>query len=257
MRKRRESKREVIFETVRKLLKEAPGGVLRYSELVRKIREAHPDIKENTIYGALYNLIEKIKSGKIRDIDKPDKGIFKLVDISSVQQSVVEEKQKIREEDLYELFANYLVNELEECTNAIALGGKIFEDKWGTPDVLGIYKFPDYEPIKLPIPEVVSAEIKADSNQLIVAFGQACAYKLFSHKVYLVVPNQQSGDIARLESLCIRFGLGLILYEIIDNKPEFRIRARAIKSEPDYFYLNQYLNKLKLKNHQSFKKLFG
>jgi len=34
--------------------------------------------------------------------------------------------------------------------------------------------------------EVIAAEIKIDVGQLITAFGQACAYKLFAHRSYLV-----------------------------------------------------------------------
>ena len=30
------------------------------------------------------------------------------------------------------------MKELEECTKAIAVGGAVFKDKWGTPDVVGI-----------------------------------------------------------------------------------------------------------------------
>lgn len=97
--------------------------------------------------------------------------------------------------------------------------------------------------------EIISAEIKIDTNQnqLITAFGQACAYKLFSHKVYLVIPQdagEQSGSrVSRIESLCLKFGIGLILFDSQNpEKPNFTIRARAIKSEPDYFYVNNYIS---------------
>jgi hypothetical protein len=38
----------------------------------------------------------------------------------------------------YEPFAEWLVKELEECTKAIAVGGPVFRDKWGTRDVVGL-----------------------------------------------------------------------------------------------------------------------
>ncbi len=49
-------------------------------------------------------------------------------------------------------------------------------------------------------------------------------------------------DIRRIESLCLRFGLGLITFDTqsIDD-PKFTIRTRAVKSEPDYFYVNKYI----------------
>ena len=153
-----------------------------------------------------------------------------------------EEETKIKEEDFYKLFADYLINDLEECTKAVALGGNRFQDRWGTPDVIGTYRILGIGHIQPPI-EVISAEIKTDINQLITAFGQVCSYKLFSHKVYLVIPKDARGtDIKRIESLCLKFGVGLILFDRNNKEnPEFEILTRAAKSEPDYFYLNKYL----------------
>jgi hypothetical protein len=243
--------REKIEGAVREALASSQEG-LRYSELVRYIKEKHPEIKENTIHGALHSLRMRIRRGEVKDITMPERGMFRLVG-EGVSSKPAEE---IKEQDLYQPFAQYLIDELEECSKAVPLGGKVFDDKWGTPDVFGIYRFPDYEPIKLPVPEIVSAEIKLDPNQLVVAFGQACAYKLFSHKVYLVVPKG-SEEIGRLESLCLRFGLGLILFEIEGKESRFYIRTRAVKSEPDYMSLNEYLNKLKQRRPDIFKELFG
>ncbi|MCS6876495.1 MAG: hypothetical protein NZ851_04105 [Aquificaceae bacterium] len=132
------------------------------------------------------------------------------------------------------------------------LGNNKFGDKWGTPDVIGVYKLSAIARLQPP-PEIVSAEIKVDTSQLITAFGQACAYKLFSHKVYLVVPKQ-SKDEGRLESLCYRFGIGLVVFEpesIIN--PNFTLKMRALKGEPDYFYVNEYLEKL---SKEQLKELF-
>lgn len=91
--------------------------------------------------------------------------------------------------------------------------------------------------------EIIVGEIKIDTNGLITAFGQACAYKIFSHKSYIVVPNDsQIEDITRLDTLCRQFGIGFILF---DNKnsedPTFEIRVRAIKHEPDMFFVNKNL----------------
>jgi hypothetical protein len=140
------------------------------------------------------------------------------------------------------LFADYLVNDLEECTKAISLGGNRFQDRWGTPDVIGTYRVFGISHIQPPT-EVISAEIKTDVNQLITSFGQACSYKLFSHKVYLVIPkDSRMIDIKRIEALCLKFGIGLILFNKNNKEtPEFEILTRAMKSEPDYYYLNKYL----------------
>ncbi|MEM3830418.1 MAG: hypothetical protein QXP36_14585, partial [Conexivisphaerales archaeon] len=111
-------------------------------------------------------------------------------------------------------------------------------------DVFGVYKFSDIDPVRPPL-EIISAEIKTNTSQLITAFGQACAYKIFSHKVYLVIPKQAESEISRLESLCLKFGIGLIVFNNENaGTPEYQIRTRAIKTEPDYFYVNLYIQKL-------------
>ncbi|HEY9229901.1 MAG TPA: hypothetical protein VIP11_24835 [Gemmatimonadaceae bacterium] len=94
--------------------------------------------------------------------------------------------------------------------------------------------------VKFPT-EIVSAEIKLDTQGLITAFGQACSYKLFSHKTHIVVPSTASeDDIARLDALCLIFGIGLVLFDATaPSDPKFDIRVRAMRHEPDMFYVNQ------------------
>jgi len=130
-------------------------------------------------------------------------------------------------------------------TRAIPLGGNIFKDKWGTPDVIGKNEPLPSDIIKRPT-EIVSAEIKKDVNQLITAFGQACAYTLFSHRVYLVVPEQsQDEELERLDSLCQIFGIGFVSFDINTlDVPNFNLRMRAIRHEPDLFYTNKYMKKI-------------
>ncbi len=227
------------------ILSEKPEGI-RYSDLRRKILEQNSEFNPNTISGATWDL-DITYPGKIY---KPDRGVFRLtkfkeeVTTQPDQQpdtSIKTIKQKIiKEEYFYQPFADWLVNELEECTSAIGLGGNIFRDKWGTPDVVGIRESKRSDIITFPT-EIIVGEIKIDTNGLITAFGQACAYRIFSHKSYIVVPNDsQFEDIARLDTLCRQFGIGLILF---DNKnhedPKFEIRARAIKNEPDMFFVNK------------------
>ncbi len=243
------TQREKIIKKAKEILENSPDGI-RYSELVNRIHEEYPDIKIKNIQWFVFDLHRKFKN-----ILKPERGVFILDKYFKEKTKIDEEtKELISEEDFYQSFAEYLVNELEECGRAIPLGGNKFKDKWGTPDVIGIYKFPETDPIR-PLPEIISAEIKIDTLNLITAFGQACAYKLFSDKVYLVIPaDSPSIDIGRLESLCIKFGIGLIVFDKNSPKnPNYRILVRAIKSEPDYFYVNKYL---KMLSENEIKKLF-
>lgn len=74
-------------------------------------------------------------------------------------------------------------------------------------------------------------------------FGQACAYRLFSHKSYLVIPKQTPAEeLARIDSLCQMFGLGLVLFNPKSlAAPDFRLIVRPMKHEPDLLYTNRYL----------------
>jgi hypothetical protein len=234
------TRKEKIAEKAFELLENHPDG-LRYSELVRRISTVMPDVPVNTIHGTVWDL-DVQQSSKIY---KPSRGLFRLTRFKpddSPPQPMPPKTITIKEEDFYGPFADWLVNELEDCTKAISLGGNKFKDKWGTPDVVGKNESKRSDIIQAPI-EIVSAEIKTEVNQLITAFSQACYYRLFSHKSYLVIPrNSPQDDIARLDSLCMVFGIGIILFNPGDvENLEFDIRVRAIKHEPDMYYVNKYM----------------
>ena len=230
--------KEQIRERAFALLAESQAGI-RYSDLVRQIHDALPEIPINTIHGTVWNL-DATASDKVF---KPSRGLFLHVKYREAwQQPSPGPKAKIKESDFYKPFADWIVNELEECTKAIPVGGNTFKDRWGTPDVVGIREPRKSDIVKLPT-EIISAEIKIDSNNLITAFGQACSYRLFSHKSYIVVPSASpEEEKARLDSLCRIFGIGLILFNSEDPKdPGFEIRVRATKYDPDMFYVNRYM----------------
>jgi len=220
------------------LLAEATKG-LRYMDLHRSIADIYPNIPKNTIHGALHKFRSNLPAG----IQLVAKGLYRHVKFTQAQEAAaVAKKPKIKEDDFYEPFADWLVNELEECTKAIPLGGSRFGNKWGTPDVIGV-RMPRHSDIIKPPVEVTSVEIKIDTQGLITAFGQACAYKLFSHRSYIVVPKaSQQEDRDRLTALAQIFGIGLVLFDA-DNKqqPDFDIQVRAARNEPDYFYVNENL----------------
>lgn len=225
------------------LLDIEPKG-LRYSQLMRKVKEKLPEANENTINGSLWNL----DATKPEVVYKPARGLFRHIKFKEteiekdIEEAEAKKKGKVSEEDFYESFADWIKNELEECTKAIPLGGNRFKDKWGTPDVVGVRAPKPSDILKLTT-EIVSAEIKVDANSLITAFGQACSYRLFSHKVYLVIPTSSSEtDLARLDALCRLYGIGLILFDSSKPKdPSYEIRVRATKNEPDMFYINKNL----------------
>lgn len=232
-----------IIEKARELLVSAPDGI-RYAQLHQQIAAAFPDIPPNTIHGALHKFRTELPS----EIYQPSKGLYSHVsfreEVAPTETSLPPKPAvpKVKEDDFYKPFADWLVNELEECTSAIPVGGNIFRDKWGTPDVIGIREAKRSDIIRQPT-EIVAAEIKLDLNGLITAFGQCCSYKLFSHRAYIVVPqNSSDEDKSRLDALARIFGIGFILFDAAMPKdPGFSIRVRASRHEPDFFYVNKYL----------------
>jgi hypothetical protein len=231
-----------IRETALELLRDNPEGI-RYSEIVRQVLARDTALKPNTVGGTLWDLAEQLPD----QVYKPSRGLFRLTkyregDTDQLKDELIAKPTKFKEEDFYAPFADWLVNETEECTKAICLGGNCFRDKWGTPDVIGKRESKRSDIIQAPV-EIVSAEIKPDVYQLVTAFGQACAYCLFSHKVYLVISNKAPDDeVARLDALCQVFGLGFVLFEP-DNPqdPRFAIRCRPRSQQPDLFYANRYM----------------
>lgn len=223
------------------ILKNSPDGV-RYSELIKEIKASLPDANVNHIRGTIWDL----DVTKPKDVYKAGRGLFRHVSfreshVPSLEEAHLPPSLK-RETDFYAPFADFLMNDLGECTKAIPLGGRIFEDKWGTPDVIGIERSTLGEIIQRQV-VIVSAEIKTDTQGLITAFGQACAYGAFSHKTYIAVPESSDAeDKEKLESLCLIFGIGLILFDSTNPQdPRFDIRVRSAKHEPDMFYVNKYM----------------
>ena len=239
-----------IFLKIIEILKDFPQGI-RYSSLANLL--AQEGTNRHAIDGAIFRFKQMIENGEINNVVRPERRLYILKEylkknaIGEIKNEFIEKtkaeikKQQIVEENFYQPFANYLMNDLEECTKAIPLGGNKFKDKWGTPDVIGVYRSQASDIIKLP-EEVISAEIKTDTNNLVTAFGQACAYKLFSNKSYLVIPKCSSQEeIGRIEALCKVFGIGLVSFDSKDpNLPEFERLVTAIKHEPDRFYINKY-----------------
>jgi hypothetical protein len=232
----------------------SPGGI-RYSELVQTISSQNPETPKNTIHGSVWNLAANYPD----IVTKPSRGLFKPANSDAVDpdELLPPPVAKIKEEDFYEAFAQWLKNDLDEATTVQSLGGAGLKSKWGTPDVVGVYKPLASNLIKFPL-EIVSAEIKIDPQQPVVAFGQAVAYRLFSTKTYIAEPTTISEeDLSRLEALCMLFGVGLILFNLDLHNPDFDIRMRAQRFSPDMFYVNEFADRLRHHNPETFEELFG
>ena len=244
------SAKQQIADEAEKILTRHPQG-LGFGILNQTVVDALPKVNDNTIWTTVSSLA-RLFSQKFY---KPSRGIYCLLRFKDEEEESDEDKSQadstvkiaetgLREIDFYDRFAQFLTA-IDECSNAIAFGGSSGKKgKHKTPDVIGALKKDLGDLIDF-LPEIVSAEIKIEPSEVITGFGQACAYRLFSHKSYLVIPNKEAGtskaDMGRVESLCNIFGIGLVVFALDKENPEFEVRSRAVKHSPDMFYLNKYL----------------
>jgi len=239
--------RDIQMDFALKEMEKYSNGI-KFTEICNIMKKEYPEMTQGALYGFVRDLYKKHGD----KIAKPSTGLYilKKFDQNNVtnNQNTNSDNSKsiITEEAFYQPFVDFLEGALETCTTVISLGRNYLGDKWGTPDVVGVYK-PGRRDLEQTI-EITTAEIKIETSSfaLITAFGQACAYKLFSHRVYLVIPKQSGEEaIDRIDSLCILFGIGLILFNNEDpNEPNFQIKNRAQKSMPDIPYMNKKIEKI-------------
>lgn len=248
-----------IREYAIRMIEKRPAGV-RNKEIVDEILRVAPGTPTGTVHTVVCEL-----PNHAQNIVKPARGLLASVGAASGallgtengNGETDEQDEAAGEKAYYQPFADFLETDLGEASRAVPLGGAAFRSKWGTPDVLGVYKASALDLVKFQ-PEIISAEIKADPRQPVVAFGQVVAYRLFSTKTYLVLPNTTSPeDVDRLENLSILLGIGLVLFTLDPAKPDFQIRTRAQRFVPDMFYVNDVAANLYKAQPSIARELFG
>lgn len=168
------------------------------------------------------------------------------------------------ERDYYDPLIRFLTEE-KECTKAVKLGsGSRTPRALWIPDVVGVVRS-DKGAMRSCPDQIMSVEVKVDYDHL-KGLGQACAYLLFSHKVYLATARpktkqteEQAAKSTFLEVLCQKYGIGLIYFSYKDDASTrridirgYEIRARARHQVPDNLYVNRFLSE----NHTKFGELF-
>ncbi len=240
-----------ILESTASLIEENPGGI-RFSAIFQWFRDHHPEIPEGTL-SAQIGTVVKVHPERVMKVGR---GLYAPVKVQPTTPAS-NMTPSVREDEFYESFAEYLQDDLDEVVSAVPLGGASMKAKWGTPDVVGVYRPTTRDLIKFS-PEIVSAEIKIDPREPITAFGQAVAYRLFSTKCYVVLPNATvEADKSRLEALCMLFGIGLVLFDPVPSSPAWAIRVRAQRFIPDMFYVNEFADRLREIDTSAFERLFG
>ena len=235
------------------IIAESPGGI-RYSKLLDRINGESPETPRNSIAGSIWNLDQLLPE----KVHKPERGLFALLTPNgqSAEPLSPPGQAKAKEEEFYLPLAEWLKEE-GEVTAARPLGGAPLKEKWGSPDVVGVYRALPNHLVKFPL-EIIAAEVKVDPQASVVAFGQAVAYRLFATKSLIAMPRSiGAADESRLEALCMLFGVGLVLFDPDATNPAFSISVRASRSQPDMFYVNEFAKRLNEHDSQFFNSLFG
>jgi hypothetical protein len=145
------------------IIREHPGGI-RYSALVSAIHDRNPETPRSTIHGSVWNL----DAVRPADVRKPSRGLYVAAQVDEIPEPAL---PRVREDEFYESFGEGLRNELDEVTDVVPLGGASFRAKWGTPDVLGVYKPLASNLVKFPL-EIVAGEVKVAPSEAITPLSE-------------------------------------------------------------------------------------
>lgn len=220
---------------------------IRFMELVREIHDRHPDTPFGSIPGALNPLGRTVLTDKVA---KPERGLFMPAG-DDLREGPV---PPFREREIYRPLADFLLGDAEDLTAAVPLDDARLGGKWGTPDVLGVYR-PLSDDVLSWSPEILAVEVKNTVSDVVVAFGQAIAYQLFANKSYLALPSSISPvDRRELVARCKLHGLGLILFNAPD---EFTVVVPARRRAPDIESARQFVERLRARAEDEFRALFG
>lgn len=239
------SKKEEIVRKALEILflPEAKNG-LRFTTLVKRV-SSETGANLNTCNGSLYNLPNELPD----KVSRPYRGLFILKENEKFLKDALEEVPaqkfdlKFSEEDIYEPAKNYLLGN-EECTHAIIVGGNVLGKKWGTPDIVGVIRA-NSDALYKPILEIIAVEVKKEGYEPVEALGQAMAYKLFAHRTWLVLPDDDHADIERIQGIAITANVGLISFTRKDKDFEFMTLNRPTSGRPDLTEVNDMIEKLK------------
>jgi len=238
------SKKDEIIKKALEILSmpESKSG-LRFATLVKRV-SSETGVNLNTCNGNLYNLPNELSD----KVSRPSRGLFILKENEKFLKDAVEELPeqkldlKLNEEYIYEPAKNYLLGN-GECTHAVTVGGNSFRDKWGTPDIVGVIRA-DSDAVYKPILEIIAVEVKNEGYKPVEALGQAMAYKLFAHRTWLVLPDDEV-EIERIQGIAITANIGLVSFTRKGNDFEFTILNRPTSGRPDLIEVNKMLENLK------------
>ncbi|OGS20065.1 MAG: hypothetical protein A3J83_03590 [Elusimicrobia bacterium RIFOXYA2_FULL_40_6] len=254
-----ESKKTLIREKALEILTrpEYKTGI-QWADLIKVVENELPGILKNNFPASLSTWPNE----EPEKVARPYRGLFILkenleylekIETKDKQQDNI--PQKYLEKDLYEPAKDYLLGK-GECDYAVVVGGNTFKDKWATPDVLGTIRGSSDALYKSPI-ELVAVEIKDPEYKPVEALGQAMAYKLFAHRTWLILPQEDNKyEAERLKGIAIINNIGLITFTGSKDDFHWEIINRPATGNPDPQEVDKILTTLKEKNKQSYLELF-
>ena len=151
------------------------------------------------------------------------------------------------ERELYDKAAEWIVEEesLEGKDYIVQTGRLANPIKWGNPDVVIIQKIAGKSD------RIIVAEVKntQEASKLFEGFGQACAYKIFSHLQYLVVPMPEDRKVySQLKKLCAKVQVKFAVFTYKGDKKLKNIRIELKEGgkgePPDTEAMYEFLEKL-------------
>src|ERR1017187_8861907 len=118
---------EQVVKAIEELVSKEPNGI-HVSDLSIAIRKSFEGTKiEPSIGpGKLHPIILKYIAEPTAVVYRPKRGLYRHKKFQeTIEPESVQSLDKASEEKFYPLFARWLVDDLEECTKAIPVGGKI------------------------------------------------------------------------------------------------------------------------------------
>jgi len=157
-----------------------------------------------------------------------------------------------RESELYEPFQKVVVTgfvpdeDLKPwvCEITASQGRRATGGRWTRPDVtlIAMQTFA-YVPNKLF--EVITFEIKPNVDTALDGVYEAAAHSAFAHRSYLAFPDSEEHEdnplFDRIRDECERFGLGLIVFERVDDWDTYTFEVEAQPRDPDPQAVNDFI----------------
>lgn len=226
------------------------GNVTLLSEFLKKARAEHSvNLSESDYWEVRNELIAEGLIGKGRGKG----GSVYLLEGHTDREAGKRSKERTKESDLYSPFYEVIKqtwvkeNRIDDFIIQLTAsqGKKKTGGKWTRPDI-SLVAVRTYEYIPGKILEVVTFEIKAESEFGIEGVFETAAHSVFAHKSYLAIlvsgkERTDSEEFDRLGRMCERFGIGLLTFSDPKDWATFDEVVSPERKNPDPADINSFI----------------